>query len=173
MDYAPAMATSSVSIRRANQKDVPLLIILWNEYWPEEVQDTIAANPRIGPYLKTRPDMPRKMAKWFRAILRSRKYAVFLAEVNGTTAGFLTASSEKNWIIYQNREFAYLGVLFVRKSYRGRGISSGLVKEASRWARQRKLKHLGLTVFCGNHHAEEIYRGWNFVGVNQFMQKRL
>ena len=135
------MATASASIRRANQDDVPRLITLWNEYWPEETRDTIAANPRIRPYLKTRPDMPRKMAQLFRAILRSPKCAVFLAEVNGTTAGFLTVSAQKNWIIYQNRDFAYLGVLFVRKPYRRRGTSSGPIQEASRWARQRKLTY--------------------------------
>jgi len=99
--------------------------------------------------------------------------AVFLAEADGKAAGFITVSAEKLWMIYQNRDFAYVGVLFVRKPYRGRRLSSRLTKEAIRWARQRKLKHLGLSVQSGNRRAEAIYRKWRFVSVTQFMQKPL
>jgi GNAT superfamily N-acetyltransferase len=167
------MEHSPTTIRKAAGKDLPIVMALWNEYWPEHSRIVLAENPRARPYLQLSPDASPKIAKWFRNVLRSRESAVFLAEISGEVAGFAVILDEPSWVGYRIPRFAFLAILFVREPYRGHGMSRVLTREATQWAKERKLKHISLTVHHGNNRAKAIYRKWDFVEIALVMHKAI
>ena len=76
--------------------------------------------------------------------------------------GFLTASIEMNHGIYGPKRYGFIGFVFVRRQYRGQGISSLMVKETLAWLARRKIQHVCLTVIADNKPARAIWEKWGF-----------
>ena len=53
--------------------------------------------------------------------------------------------------------------MFVISTHRGRGIGSGLMREALRWAREHGVERVELTVYPHNEPAIALYRRFGFV----------
>jgi [ribosomal protein S18]-alanine N-acetyltransferase len=58
--------------------------------------------------------------------------------------------------------------MFVRASYRGRGIGKALLERTFTWARQRGVAALSLHVFPHNHAARALYRKTGFREIERF-----
>lgn len=90
--------------------------------------------------------------------LASENNTFLLAEEGGRLVGFLEATGGA---FRRNRHVAHL-VIGVLGEYAGRGIGTALMAEAARWARERGLRRLELTVQTHNRAARALYEKMGF-----------
>lgn len=90
---------------------------------------------------------------------------ILIAIENHKLVGYLVAIGEN---IRRKRHSAYL-VIGISKDYRGRGIGTALLWEAEKWAVERKLHRLELTVAVPNQAAVVLYQkaGFSIEGTKQ------
>ena len=160
-----------VTTRKARLADLPLLGALEKEFSRDERKIVLSETPRLKPYIQRTPDRDRIVARWMRGWIRSRNALVLIAEKGGRPVGFSTASVETNKGIYGPVRFGFIGFVFVRQTYRGRGISSLMMKEMLTWFTKRKIKHVSLSVMAGNQPARAIWKKWGFCDFSVFAWK--
>src|SRR4051812_12207068 len=151
----------SISIRKARLADVPLLNRLEDEFDRDERRIVLKKNERVRPYLRARSSVrfkSRRMRKW----LTSRNALVLIAEADSVPCGFSIQWIGTHTSIYRPKRFGFIGIMFVRRDYRGQGISSLMMKEAQVWFAKRKITHVVLTIMADNKDARGIYEKWGF-----------
>jgi RimJ/RimL family protein N-acetyltransferase len=99
------------------------------------------------------------LARQLGEVARSANSAVIVAETDGELAGYVELTGGE---FRRNRSTAYL-VIGVLAKASGRGVGSGLLREASRWAAGHGLHRLELTVMAHNHRAIALYQRIGFV----------
>ncbi len=92
------------------------------------------------------------------ALCRAENSAVIVAEADGELAGYVELTGGE---FRRNRTTAYV-VIGVLAEASGRGIASGLLREAKRWAAAHGLHRLELTVMAHNHRAIGLYERMGF-----------
>ena len=100
----------------------------------------------------------QRMRKW----IASTNCIVFIAEADSIPCGFTVAWIGTSPEIFRPKRYGFIGIMFVRREYRGRGVSSLMIKETLAWFAKRKVKHVGLTVVKQNRHARRVYQKWGF-----------
>ena len=152
-----------ITTRRARLVDIPLLVTLEREFRRDEREIVLKENLKLKPYLPRRSGRDiRIIAKWMRKLVRSKNAIVFIAEADSRPVGFSTVSIETGHPLSLPKRYGFIGYRFVRRQYRGKGISSLMMKEALAWFAKRKIKHVGLTVIKDNRRAHAIWRKWGF-----------
>ena len=82
---------------------------------------------------------------------------VFIARsIDGKEAGYVWVGQVKS--AFTGETQAHILNLFVVDDFRGRGIGTQLMAKAEEWARQRKLKRIGLSVAVHNTDALGLYQ---------------
>ena len=162
-----------ITIRTARLADVPTLTKLWSEFVKDQTEIIIRNNPNSKPYLVKRPDAAKNFSDWAQRKVRSRSARVYIAEVDGKPAGFSLIFIRTGPPIMRLRGLGYIDDLFVKEEYRGLGISSKLYREATKWFRQKGMRHVALTVGTGNEPAHSIYKKWGFFDYHVEMRKKL
>ena len=99
-----------------------------------------------------------RQAETLRALLVSNNSTFLLAEEGGRPVGFLEATGGA---FRRNRHVAHL-VIGVLEEHAGRGIGTALMVEAQRWARERGIRRLELTVETHNRAARALYEKMGF-----------
>jgi len=99
-----------------------------------------------------------RQAETLRALLVSNNSTFLLAEEGGRPVGFLEATGGA---FRRNRHVAHL-VIGVLEEHAGRGIGTALIAEAQRWARERGIRRLELTVETHNRAARALYEKMGF-----------
>ena len=151
-----------IRIRRARLADIPVLQKLEREFHRDERKIVLKENPRVKTYVQRRPVRDRTVARWVRNWIQSRNALVLIAEADDRPVGFSTASIDIDKGIMQPRRFGFIGFVFVRRPYRGRGISSLMMEEMLTWFAKRKIKNVCLTVNADNKPARAIWKKWGF-----------
>ena len=100
----------------------------------------------------------REQQELLRSALAGGNGTVLLAEEGGRPAGFLEATGG---VFRRNRHVVHL-VVGVLKAYAGRGIGTALMNEVERWARERGIHRLELTVMAHNLGAVALYEKAGF-----------
>ncbi|AZB23526.1 MULTISPECIES: GNAT family N-acetyltransferase [Chryseobacterium] len=72
----------------------------------------------------------------------------------------LIRQSEKNYYKFEN--YAYLGFMYVKPEYRGRGINKIITDELINWARSRNIQEIRLDVYAENESAIKAYEKAGF-----------
>ena len=149
-----------ISIREARLADAPALLSLERKFDRDERQPALKQNPAIRPYLRASNAKfsTERMRKW----LRSRNARVVIAEHNSVPCGFSVAWVATNPGIFRPKRYGFIGIIFVHQEYRGRKISSLMMKDIYSWFSKRGIKHVFLSVLCDNTHARGIYEKWGF-----------
>ena len=98
-------------------------------------------------------------AFFIRELIRDGQALVLVAEADGEVIGNVLITREPN------NQQDHLGTLSicVAQSWRDVGIGSALVAEAQRWARERGLSKVALSVFPDNERAIAVYLRAGFV----------
>lgn len=162
-----------ITIRTARLADVPMVTKLWKEFVKDQAEIIIGNNAKSKPFLVQRLDAAKNFADWAKRKIRSRSAKVYIAEVDGEPAGFSLIFIRTWPPILRLRRLGYMDDLFVKKEFRGLGISSKLHKEATKWFRQKGMRHVALTVGTGNEPAHSIYEKRGFFDYHVEMRKKL
>jgi GNAT superfamily N-acetyltransferase len=96
---------------------------------------------------------------------------LLVAEVDGLIVGSGYARIEKSKIFYKHPNHAYLGFMYVRPAYRGKGINRKIIEALQRWALTKNIDELRLEVYYDNLPAIKAYTKIGFS--NYLIQMRL
>lgn len=58
---------------------------------------------------------------------------------------------------HMHSKYAYLGFMYVRPEYRGKGIINGITERLKAWAKSKNLNEIRLDVYNDNHSAIKAY----------------
>lgn len=72
----------------------------------------------------------------------------------------LIKETEKDYYNFKN--FAYLGFMFVKPEYRGKGINKTITDELIHWAKSRNISEVRLDVYAQNESAIKAYEKAGF-----------
>jgi GNAT superfamily N-acetyltransferase len=150
-----------ITTRVARLLDVPLLVALERQFDRDEHQLVLRENPQLKPYLRTRLSASLS-AQWMRRWVRSRSALVLIAEADSVPCGFSVAWTGTSSTIFRPKRYGFIGIMFVQRQYRGRRISSLMMKQAFAWFAKQNVKYVSLTVIKDNKHARRIYEKWGF-----------
>jgi len=136
------------------------LVSLEAEYARDQKKIVLQQNPRLRPYLARRAGTESHIAKYFRKRIQSKNSIVRIAEDRGKAIGFSIASIVTSPPIRKLRQVGNIDLLYVKRGYRGRKLSSMMMKESMEWFRKRKIRYVGLEVMAANRPARSIYQKW-------------
>lgn len=130
-------------------------------------------NPKLKPYLKRKDNSQDIMKEFIQKNIKSKNAVVYIAEIEGKLVGYCLICIKDNIAIFNLKKIGYISDLFVKKGYRGKGISSEFMDAASKWLKNRKINHISLVVKKDNKSAYSIYKKWGFLDYHIEMRKRL
>ena len=162
-----------ITTRTARLADVPTVTKLWDEFMKHLENLAARENPRAKLSWTRRPSAFRNYGKWVRKHIRSSIGTVLIAEVDGKVAGYSLIYILTLPPAFQIHRLGHIAELFVKEQYRGLGVSSKLYKEATKWARRKRVQHLSLVVMKGNDIPHSIYEKWGFFDNFIEMRKKL
>ena len=135
---------SNLKIRRADESDIPVLLMLAEEFM-SEVEVT----------------REKRMAI-LRKALRNPDYELVVAELDGDIVGFID-----QWIVHDFAHGAKLGYiqnLYIASKHRRKGIGSRLLEEIMRSAEKKGVLEIHVVTEFENKAAISLYRKHGFVG---------
>jgi aminoglycoside 6'-N-acetyltransferase I len=96
-------------------------------------------------------------------LLRSERVWGFIAEVDGTSAGFaeLAIRDYANGCV--GRPVPFLEGIFVRREFRRRGIGARLIAHVEEFAAARGFAEIGSDTEIANGASHAAHRSWGFV----------
>ena len=148
-----------IKIRPANIKDLETLF--------EFEQGVIEAERPFDPTLK-----PGHINYYdFHEMINSDYVQLLVAEVDGIIVGSGYARIEKAKIFYKHPVYAYLGFMYVRPEYRGKGINKEIINALQSWSVSKNVSELRLEVYYDNLPAINAYDKTGFT--NYLIQMRL
>lgn len=144
-----------LKIREARLSDVGVLDSFQHEIGVHErkLDNNIKRKGRIRYYT----------LKNIKRLIKSNKAVVLVAEAEGKPIGCGLGEIRKNqadWSRYRYK--GYIGMMFVGKKYRGKGIGKKILVKILEWLRRNKLKDIRLTVYQNNVGAVRLYRKCGF-----------
>jgi ribosomal protein S18 acetylase RimI-like enzyme len=118
---------------------------------------------------------PARPREFFAEYLARDDAALFVAEQDGTIAGVVEVEVREapDTPLHVPRRYGEVSTVVVRGVLRGRGIGRALMEAAERWARERGLDSLQLTVYEFNQAARDLYERLGYTTLRRTMRKRL
>ena len=98
------------------------------------------------------------LARHLANVARSQNSVVIVAEIGGELAGYVELAGGS---FRRNRATAQV-VIGVAAEASGKGIGTGLLRQARDWAATHGLHRLELTVMAHNHRAADLYQRMGF-----------
>lgn len=83
--------------------------------------------------------------------------ALFVAEVDGQPAGFVSVSRAESPPVFERGPRAHIDGLYVRPEHRREGVASRLLDRVEAWAATEGCDHLGVSVHEANEAARRLY----------------
>ncbi len=166
-----------MTVRNARLEDVFSIVELWKEFMTEHDELVFKENPQIVPYLRKYLRKKENAASLFKAFIleniRSDDALVLMVEVEGEPVGFSLALIQNTIPIFVVEKIGAISDLFIKKQFRGRGLSSQLKNETVKWLKKKDITHATITVYADNKHAREIYKEWGFMDFQVVMRRAI
>ena len=134
---------SNLKIRRADERDIPVLLMLAEEF----MSDVEATR--------------EKRMEILRKALRNPDYELVVAELDGETVGFID-----QWIIHDfahGAKLSYIQNLYITSKHRRKGIGSKLLEEIIRSTENKGVLEIHIVTEFENKPAINLYRQHGFV----------
>ena len=159
-----------IQIRRAESADYNAACRLYAE------ADALHARERPDRFRPT--DRPARSRSLFDAHLADTEQALFVAETDGAVAGLVRVQAFERPEIADvpaltPRRYAMVQELIVALAQQRRGIATRLMTEAHRWARDRGLTEIGLTVYDFNQPALRLYTKLGYAPDSHRLSRKL
>jgi hypothetical protein len=136
-----------IAVRRVTRRDIDGIIRLWQALADERK------------YITTETVTVEQKNRWAKSVYDQGVLWV-LAEIEGGLAGSLSLARHRDSEKTRHVRNLAMGVA---RQYRGMGVGTALMDYAVRWARQRKVKKIVLSVFSTNRKAIALYGKFGFV----------
>jgi len=144
------MKSKGIRIRETKESDLPVLgkhqskLIAFEKPFDETIKEgnTRYYNPR--------------------SCFNSKDHYMVVAEDKGKIvgSGFCKTAKEPNWS--KNKKRGHIGVLFVEKEYRRKGIGKMIVDELINWLKKRNIKDIRIQAYSKNTNAIKAYKKYGF-----------
>jgi GNAT superfamily N-acetyltransferase len=87
---------------------------------------------------------------------------LLVAELGGIVVGSGYARIEKAKFFYSHQKYAYLGFMYVRPEFRGKGINREIIEALKSWSLSKNINELRLEVYYDNLPALKAYGKFGF-----------
>lgn len=141
-----------VVVRRAAPADRDALVRLWVVFMAEQA----ALDARVAPSDDAEPRWRASLPDFF----ESGDLALFVGEVDGAVAGFLTAERYAAPPVYADVPGVYLNELYVVPDARRQGVATALFSAARAWAESTGAGELRMGVLARNEAARSLVEAW-------------
>jgi len=147
-------------IRKAKVKEARLVADLWIEFMKDHDAIVLKADKRMKPHIKKNKGAKKNFQEFIKKCIRSRNALVYVAEDKGNLVAYVLSTIKKNIPVFQIKELGYFADLYVKKKYRGQGISTKFRDLSIDWFKKRKIKYISIMVYPQNTFAHKIYKKW-------------
>jgi ribosomal protein S18 acetylase RimI-like enzyme len=132
-------------IRDAELKDLPVLKAF--------EQELIKAERPFDPTIRPNPVSYYDLGEY----VRSDEVKVVVAQFHDeiVSSGYAYAKQARSYLDHD--QYAYLGFMYTRPEFRGKGINQEIVRELMGWAKANNLNEIRLTVYHDNLPAIKAY----------------
>ena len=134
-----------ISIRKATIEDLPVLF--------EFEQGVLRAERPMDGTLKLKNtyyyDIPN--------LIDDSSVELVVAEISGVTAGCGYARIKQARDCFQFDQFSYLGFMFTKEDYRGKGVNKTIMNYLYDWSLSRGIYEVRLEVYPSNNAAIKAY----------------
>jgi len=162
-----------ITIRKATLKDASLIAELFDEFMKYHDEIVIPSDSRLIPHVAKKKNAKSLFKKFAIKNIKSNKSRLNIAEVDGKPAGYSLIYIKDNIPIFTLEKLGYFADLFVKKEFRGMGISSKFKDEAIKWFKKKGMKYASIAVYPQNEHAHSIYKNWGFFDFHVEMRKKI
>lgn len=139
-----------ISIRRATQKDLPILL--------EFEQGIIKFERPYDPTLDLDPISYYDLG----VLIDSENAEVLVAEHNGKVIASGYAKIKQALPYLNHEHYSYLGFMFTHSDFRGKGVNKMIIDGLIEWSYSKGLKEIRLTVYDDNTGAIRAYEKAGF-----------
>jgi len=98
----------------------------------------------------------------FNNLLASPKSKVLVAEINNEIVGSGYAEIKEADLFLKHSEYAYIGLMYVKPLYRGKGINQQILQFLKDWIIEKKITEIRLVVYDENLPAKNAYQKAGF-----------
>ena len=148
-------------IREAQLKDLPTLKAF--------EQELIKAERPFDPTIRPDPVSYYDLEEY----VKKDHVKVVVAEFKGTLVGSGYAYAKMARPYLDHTQYAYLGFMYTKPEYRGRGVNQRIVEALLEWAKGNGLSEVRLTVYNDNYPAVKAYEKTGFASHINEMRLRL
>jgi GNAT superfamily N-acetyltransferase len=106
-------------------------------------------------------------------LIRSPESEVVVAEINGQLVGSGYAQIRNADLFLKHTHFAYLGFMYVRPGFRGKGINQLLLGALIGWAKEKGISEIRLDVYDENIVAKSAYLKAGFKPIMLTMRRSI
>jgi len=106
-------------------------------------------------------------------LIRSPGSEVMVAEINGQLVGSGYAQIRKADPFLKHTHFGYLGFMYVKPAFRGKGINQSLLEALLSWAKAKGISEIRLDVYDENIVAKNAYLKSGFRPILVTMRRRI
>lgn len=121
------------------------------------------------------PILKEKNAHYYdlNELLASDSAAVLVAEIDGeiVASGYVAEKKAESYMNFES--YAYLGFMYVKPEFRGKGVNQKVLDELIKWAKNRGVKDFFLNVNCQNSPAIKAYEKAGFDSLRVEMRMRI
>ena len=147
-----------ISIRKATIEDLTVLF--------EFEQGVLHAERPMDKTLKTSKtyyyDIPN--------LINDSKVELVIAEINGIIAGCGYAKIKNARDCFQFNQFSYLGFMFTKENFRGKGVNHSIINYLYDWSLSQGIYEIRLEVYPTNIPALKAYEKLGMVKTMQTMR---
>ena len=149
-----------INIRRAKVKDINIILNFEKELLNSAVDLIKKYHPQHLIDINLRSDYKEIIIKYIRGRIFSKNDAMFISELNGKPVGHMIISIKKSFPIFEMEYYGRINTVYIKKEFRGKGISSKLKDEAIKWFKSKNINRISLNVNPDNKQALEAYKKW-------------
>ena len=149
-----------INIRKAKLKDINQIIIFEKDLLNSANDLINKSTPGHIIDFKLKDGYEENLVNYIKGRIYSKNDAIFIAEYNDKAVGHMVISIKKNFPIFEMKYYGRINTVFIKKEFRGMGISSKLKNEAIKWFKKKGINRISLNVLPDNKIAINAYEKW-------------
>lgn len=106
-------------------------------------------------------------------LIRSPDSVVIVAEIDGQLVGSAYAQIRKADLYLKHTHFAYLGFMYVKPAFRGKGINQSILEALINWIKAKGISEIRLDVYDENIVAKNTYLKAGFKPIMLTMRRSI